>query len=146
LLQALSRPRFPWHVNSEVRMQINTPLLSSQPALTFQRYDVRLEIDEPEFRRPEHIESLLGGRDMKKAEVDALRKLDIKDVELLDVLYRAGEALGAAQLIHRNSQDEQNPVFAPAIAADWPPQAFDPPSWRRAAPAEAPPADSPPQA
>lgn len=146
LLQALSRPRFPWHVNSEVRMQTKTPLLSQQPVLTYQRYDVRLEIDEPEFRRPEHIETLLGGANMKKAEVDALRKLDIKDVNLLDILYRAGEALGAAQLIHRDSQDDKNPVVGPAIAADWPPQAFDPPSWRRAPPAEAPPADSPPQA
>lgn len=133
LLQALSRPRFPWHVNSEVRMQTKTPLLSAQPVLTYQRYDVRLEIDEPEFRRPEHIESLLGGANMKKAEVDALRKLDIKDVNLLDVLYRAGEALGAAQLMHRDTQDDQHPVLAPAIASDWPPQAFDPPAWRRSA-------------
>jgi uncharacterized protein len=146
LMQALSRPRFPWHVNSEVRMQTKTPLLSPQPVLTYQRYDVRLEIDEPDFRRPEHIESLLGGANMKKGEVDALRRLDIKDVELLDILYRAGEALGAAQLIHRDSQDDRNPLIGPAIAADWPPPAFDPPAWRRAAPVEAPPADSPPQA
>jgi hypothetical protein len=33
-LQALSRPRFPWHINSEVRMQTATPLLSGAPMLT----------------------------------------------------------------------------------------------------------------
>jgi predicted acylesterase/phospholipase RssA len=139
-LQMLSRPRFPWHVNSEVRMQLATPLLSGTPALTYQRYDARLEIDEPEFRRPEHIESLLG-QEMKAKAVDKLRQLDIKDTELLDMLYRAGEALGAAQLIHRDTRDETNPVKGAAIAPDWPPAAFDP--WRIAAPA-AEPADSPP--
>jgi uncharacterized protein len=152
ILQALSRPRFPWFVNSEVRMQTNTPLWAPQPVLTFQRYDARLEIDEAEYRRPEHLESLLK-QEMKGKDVDKLRKMDIKDTELLDILYRTGEALGAAQLIHRDTTDEKNPVKGAAIAADWPPQRFDPPEWRPipAAPAtvaqpEAPPADSPPQA
>ena len=54
--------------------------------------------------------------------------------ELLDVLYRTGEALGGAQLIHRDTSDERNPVMGPAISADWPPPAFDPPEWRTAAP------------
>jgi predicted acylesterase/phospholipase RssA len=152
ILQALSRPRFPWFVNSEVRMQTKTPLWTPQPVLTFQRYDARLEIDEAEYRRPEHLESLLK-QEMKGKDVDKLRKMDIKDAELLDVLYRAGEALGAAQLIHRDTADEKNPVKGAAISADWPPQRFDPLEWRpvSAAPAnvaqpEAPPADSPPQA
>lgn len=145
ILQMLSRPRFPWHVNSEVRMQTNTPLLSAAPALTYQRLDARLEIDEPELRRPEHIESLLG-EEMKAKDADKLRQLDIKDAPLLDVLYRAGEALGAAQLIHRSSTDA-NRVLSPAIAADWPPQAFDPPEWRKAAPPAPPaPAEAPPPA
>jgi hypothetical protein len=135
-LQALSRPRFPWYVNSEVRMQTNTPLLSGPPAFTFQRYDARLEIDEPEYRRPEHIESLLG-QEMKAKDVDKLRQLDINDPTLLDVLYRTGEALGAAQLIHRDTQDDANPVMGPAISSDWPPPSFDPESWRRPAPAPA---------
>jgi predicted acylesterase/phospholipase RssA len=146
LMQALSRPRFPWHVNSEVRMQINTPLLSREPILTFQRYDARLEIEEEEFRRPEHIETLLGGADMDRKEVEQLRKLDIKDVKLLDILYRTGEALGAAQLIRRETTDEANPVKGAAIAPDWPPQSFDLPSWRRDPQPQAPPADSPPPA
>lgn len=151
-MQAISRPRFPWYVNSEVRMQLRTPLLAPDPVLTFQRYDARLEIDEPDRLRPEHIESLLG-EELKARDVEKLRQMDIKDAELLDVLYRTGEALGAAQLIHRDTTDEKNPVKGPAIAADWPPQHFDPPEWRPvlAAPAnlaqpEAPPADSPPQA
>ncbi|MGQ0531741.1 MAG: patatin-like phospholipase family protein [Caulobacteraceae bacterium] len=152
-LQGLSRPRFPWYVNSEVRMQTKTPLLSTQPVLTFQRYDARLEIDEPEYRRPEHVESLLG-QEMKAKEVEKLRKLDIKETELLDILYRTGEALGAAQLLHRDSTDA-NPVRSAAIAPDWPPARFDP--WLPAQPAtaapperpaqvppQAPPADSPP--
>ncbi len=144
-LQALSRPRFPWFVNSEVRMQTATPLLSPQPVLTFQRYDARLEIDEPEYRRPEHVENLLG-QEMKAKDVDKLRKLDIKETELLDVLYRTGEALGAAQLIHRDTTDEKHPVTVQAITADWPPQKFDPREWRPA-PLPAPPsADSPPPA
>jgi uncharacterized protein len=142
-LQMLSNPRFPWYVNSEVKMQTATPLLTREPVLTFQRYDARLEIDEAEFRRPEHIESLLG-HEMKRADVDKLRKLDLKDRDLLDILYRTGEALGAAQLIHRDSTDA-NPRTSAAIGPDWPPAEFDP--WRPAAPvaAEAPPADSPPQ-
>lgn len=145
LMQALSRPRFPWHVNSEVRMQINTPLLTPQPIMTFQRYDARLEIDEPEFRRPEHIESLLG-RTMKRDEVDKLRKLDIKDRALLDILYQTGEALGRAQLISRDTRDEAGPVKGPAIAADWPPPAFDPPAWHRQPAASAPQQPEPPPA
>jgi predicted acylesterase/phospholipase RssA len=151
-LQMLSNPRFPWYVNSEVRMQTSTPHLSSAPALTFQRFDARLEIDEPEFRRPEHVEELLG-RQLKAKEVEQLRKLDIKDTELLDMLYQTGEALGAAQLIRRDSTDA-SVVKSAAIAPDWPPVQFDP--WRPAnpatvappqaieAPAAAPPADSPP--
>lgn len=146
MLQSLSRPRFPWYVNSEVKMQAQTPLLSAAPVLTYQRYDVRLEIDEREFRRPEHIESLLGGDDMNPKEVDALRKLDIKDTHYLDLLYRAGEALGAAQLQHRDTRDGA-PVTGPAIAPDWPPQSFDPPNWRKpAAPdLETPPPPADPQ-
>ena len=128
VLQALSKPRFPWHVNSEVRMQTLTPLLSGAPIMTFQRYDARLEIDEPEFRRPEHIENLLG-QSMRAKQVDQLRKLDINDRELLDVLYRTGEALGAAQLIHRDTADESNPVTGPALGDDWPPRVFDLPGW-----------------
>ncbi len=150
-LQALSQPRFPWYVNAEVRMQTATPLLSGQPIMTFQRLDARLEIDDAQDRRPEHIESLLG-REMKAKDVDALRQLDIKDRELLDVLYRAGEALGSAQLLHRSSTDD-NKVTGPAIAADWPPQSFDPPEWRpapaaasAAAPPTQPQGDSPPPA
>ena len=146
-LQMLSNPRFPWYVNSEVKMQSATPLLSREPVLTFQRYDARLEVDEPEFRRPEHIESLLG-EDLSPKLVEKLRKLDIKDPALLDILYRTGEALGAKQLIRRDSSDA-NPKTSAAIAPDWPPAAFDP--WRPAAPvaaepaAETPPAQ-PPQA
>ena len=146
-LQMLSNPRFPWYVNSEVKMQTATPLLSREPVLTFQRYDARLEVDEPEFRRPEHIESLLG-EDLSPKLVEKLRKLDIKDPALLDILYRTGEALGAKQLIRRDSS-EANPKTSAAIAPDWPPAAFDP--WRPAAPvaaepaAETPPAQ-PPQA
>lgn len=124
LLQTISRPRYPWHVNSEIRMQTGAPLLSRDPVLTFQRYDVRLEIDEAAYRRPEHIESLLGEQ-LKPKLVDKLRKLDIKDPALLDILYRAGEALGAAQLIHRHTSDERNPLTGPAIAPDWPPSQFD---------------------
>lgn len=131
-LQMLANPRFPWFVNSEVRMQINTQLLTREPALTYQRYDARLEVDEDEFRRPEHIESLLG-KAMKPREVDKLRKLDIKDPELLDVLYRVGEALGAAQLMSRATTDEANPVLGPAISADWPPTTFDLANWQQTA-------------
>lgn len=129
VLQMLSRPRFPWYVNSEVRMQTQTPLLTASPALTYQRYDVRLEIDEPHYRRPEHIESLAGGN-MKAGDVEDMRKLDIADPAVLEFLYNTGEALGRAQLIARESTDE-NRVLAPAIAPDWPPPGFDPPGWRR---------------
>lgn len=130
-LQTLSRPRFPWYVNSEVRMQTLTPLLTQAPVLTYQRYDARLEVDEPEFRRPEHLEELLG-REMRARQAEPLRQMDIKDPELLEALYQAGEALGAAQLIHRDST-AQNRVLGPAIAPDWPPQSFDPPDWARRA-------------
>jgi predicted acylesterase/phospholipase RssA len=139
-MQALSRPRFPWYVNSEVRMQINTPLLARDPLFTYQRYDARLEIDEPEFRRPEHIEELLG-QELKARDVEDLRQLDIKDLPSLDTLYRVGEALAAAQLITRETRDEAAPIKAPAIAQDWPPQHFDLPAWRPAAPPQTIPAD-----
>jgi predicted acylesterase/phospholipase RssA len=139
-MQALSRPRFPWYVNSEVRMQINTPLLARDPLFTYQRYDARLEIDEPEFRRPEHIEELLG-QEMKARDVEDLRQLDIKDLPSLDTLYRVGEALAAAQLITRETRDEAAPIKAPAIAQDWPPQHFDLPAWRQTPPPQTIPAE-----
>ncbi|MEZ5956744.1 MAG: patatin-like phospholipase family protein [Hyphomonadaceae bacterium] len=141
-LQMLSRPRFPWYVNSEIKMQTGSPLLAREPVLTYQRYDARLEIDEAEFRRPEHIESLLG-EEMKAKDVDKLRKLDIKDPALLDILYRTGEALGAAQLLHRDSTDN-NPRTSAAIGPDWPPAHFDP--WRPAMPTAETPLPPPAQA
>ncbi|MBI3439582.1 MAG: hypothetical protein HY054_13210, partial [Proteobacteria bacterium] len=131
IMQALSRPRFPWYVNSEIRSQSESPLLSGEPALCYQRYDARLEIDNADMRRPEHIEELVG-REMKAAEVAKLREMDISDPELLDTLYRAGEALGAAQLIHRDTRDDHHPVRGAALAQDWPPARFDPPTWRSA--------------
>jgi uncharacterized protein len=130
ILQSLSMPRFPWYVNSEVRMQAKTPLLSGKPVLTFQRLDARLEVDEEEYRRPEHIESLLG-KELRVNTVEKLRKLDIKDKRLLQMLYDAGEALGEANLIHRDSPDAPLQT-APATSPDWPPPAFDPPQWRGA--------------
>lgn len=130
IMQALSRPRFPWYVNSEVQGQTLTPLLSDGAIFSFQRLDARLEIDEPQYRRPEHIEELLG-RSLPRKQVDELRKLDIKDLELLDILYKTGEALGQAQLVHRLSDKKGPPTVAPAIAPDWPPQAFDLPHWAR---------------
>jgi hypothetical protein len=75
--------------------------------------------------------------------VEALRTLDIKDPELLDILFRAGEALGGAELIHRDTTDEKRPVRGTAISADWPPTPFDPPNWRPA-PAAAPETQQPP--
>ena len=123
ILQTPSQPRFPWYVNSEIEDQTQTPLVGGQPALTYQRFDARLEIDEAEYRRPEHIESLLG-RQMPAREVERLRQLDIKDTALLDVLFQAGEALGRAQLLGRGAQ------AGPAIAADWPPANFNPAGWR----------------
>ena len=79
-LQTLSRPRFPWYVNSEVKMQLGTPLLTPQPVLTYQRLDARIEVDEPDYLRPEHIESLLGEK-LSIKQVAALRKMDINDAD-----------------------------------------------------------------
>ncbi|MFT3727528.1 MAG: patatin-like phospholipase family protein [Terricaulis sp.] len=124
MLQTLSRPRFPWWVNSEIGMQEGAHCLSlGEPALTFQRYDARIEIADRADWRPEHIEALLG-EEMKKDLVDQLREMDLKDPQLLDILLRTGQALGAAQLAQGNG------VKGPAIAPDWPPQHFDPAAWR----------------
>jgi len=120
-----------------VKMQINTPLLTPAPVLTYQRLDARVEVDEPEYLRPEHIEALLGEQ-LPIKQVATLRKMDINDPDLLDILYRTGEALGAARLIHRDSHHENNPIYAPAIAPDWPPAQFDPPNWQAAPQAAAP--------
>jgi hypothetical protein len=49
------------------------------------------------------------------------------------VLYRVGEALGAAQLMSRATTDEANPVLGPAISADWPPTSFDLANWQQTA-------------
>jgi hypothetical protein len=120
--------------------------LAPAPLITFQRLEARIEIDSAEFRRPEHIEELLG-REMKKSDVAKLREMSVNDPELLDVLYRTGEALGAAQLISNATQDEAHPVRGQAIAPDWPPPSFDPPAWRAPTPPapEAPPASEPSQ-
>jgi uncharacterized protein len=124
-LQSLSRPRWPWMINSESELQIGAPFLVHEPVLTFQRLDARLERAPAAQRRPEHLEALLNGSIPNK-DMDKMRSLDIADRDLMDKLYRAGQALidGAELEDFRSAKNARR--FSRVLSNDWPPAAFDP--------------------
>jgi hypothetical protein len=82
--------------------------LAPEPLLHFQRYDARIEAIDPDQRRPEHAQRLLG-REFDRRELKALSEITNSEDANLSLLYEIGDSAGQHYL---------------RVAA--PPQKFDP--------------------
>jgi predicted acylesterase/phospholipase RssA len=105
-LQAMSNPRKPWHIDSEI-LDLDGHLCRDEELLSFQRYDALLE--EETMRRifPE-----------ARVDVDQLRELGNIQPDVLRRLYAVGHHVGT---VTRPGRDGIEP-------ADFPP-VFDPPGF-----------------
>jgi hypothetical protein len=83
VLQSLSRPAVPWIINSEVQ---GGELLLPQPVLTFQRYDVRLDV--------RGLRQDLGIDTVVEDDIARMRRLDQADPHYLERLYWLGRYAG----------------------------------------------------
>lgn len=112
-LQAMSNPRKPWHIDSEI-FDLDGHLCRDEELLSFQRYDARLE--EEAIRRvfPEGRLDVTQLRDLGNTNADVMRRL-----------YAIGHSVGN---VSRAGWDGIEPADFPAI--------FDPPGF------ESPPAPS----
>ena len=92
-MQALSESGERWRINSEKGDQPTAPYLSPEPLLHFQRYDVRIEASEPDERRPEHAQRLIG-RELDRKELKALGEITNSDDSNLALLFEIGDCAG----------------------------------------------------
>jgi uncharacterized protein len=107
-LQALSETQQRWWINLEKQDQPGGHTLAPEPLLHFQRYDARIEAIDPDQRRPEHAQRLLG-REFDRRELKALSEITNSEDANLSLLYEIGDSAGQHYL---------------RVAA--PPQKFDP--------------------
>jgi len=117
MMQALSRPRKPWRVNSEIEQ--GGACITGAPLLDYQRIDVALDSKPKAKKRTDPIppmtslERLIG----RELDADALNALDLMDngkPENLELLLDVGLAAGRAY-----------------VDSDYPDPQFDLPEWRR---------------
>ena len=117
MMQALSHPRKPWRINSEIEGQAGG-CISGEPLLDYQRMDVVLDTKPKAKRRGDPIppmtalERLIG----RELDADALNALDLMDngaKENLSLLLEVGLAAGRAY-----------------VDSQYPNPDFDLPEWR----------------
>lgn len=117
MMQALSHPRKPWRVNSEIADQAGV-CITGAPLLDYQRIDVTLDTKPKAKKRGDPIppmtplERLIG----RELDADTLLALDLMDngkQENLDLLLELGLAAGRAY-----------------VDSEYPSPAFDLPEWR----------------
>lgn len=111
LMQALSAPRMPWNINTEIQTMIGGPF-SGAAVLDYQRMDASLELRSEGKGLPSDIREPgflgIGGRNVHPAPAEkllnellpkkVLRRLDELangDPENIDLLLRIGEKVGA---------------------------------------------------
>ncbi len=92
-MQALSESGERWYINSEKHDQPTAPYLAPEPLLHVQRYDARIEAIDPDHRRPEHAQRLIG-REFDKRELKALGEITNSADANLDLLYEIGDYAG----------------------------------------------------
>lgn len=117
MMQALSEPRKPWRINSEIGDMHGT-CVSGAPLLDYQRMDVMLDT-KPKRRRAGDpappitpLESMLG----RELDADALNALDLMDngkMDNLSLLLEVGQSAGRT-----------------FVDANYPAPKFDLPDWR----------------
>ncbi len=105
-LQAMSNPRKPWHIDSEV-FDLDGHLCRDEELLSFQRYDAVLEQDTVQRVFPDSTLALDQLRDLGNTSPDVLRRL-----------YALGHAVGT---VGRPGKDGIEPDDFPDI--------FDPPGF-----------------
>lgn len=108
-LQAMSNPRKPWHIDSEV-FDLDGHLCRDEELLSFQRYDAILEEEQVRRVFPE-----------SKVDLGKLRDLGNTDPDVLRRLYALGHHVGN---VTRPGRDGIEPEDFPAI--------FDPPGFMSA--------------
>lgn len=115
LMQALSEPKMPWLINSEVG-DLRGACIGGQPMLDFQRVDVLLEAKNPAKKgagaRRSSIEDLLQ-REIDAKRLEDLDKLDHGDPDNMALLLEIGRMAA--------------PKF---VGKAWPDPAFDLPEWQ----------------
>ncbi|HRE44683.1 MAG TPA: patatin-like phospholipase family protein [Terricaulis sp.] len=107
-MQALSESGQRWFINSEKGDQPSAPYLAPEPLLHFQRYDARIEAIDPDQRRPEHAQRLLG-REFDKRELKALGEITNSADANLDLLYEIGDSAGQHYLRVAAPPEKFNP-------------------------------------
>ena len=117
IMQALSEPRKPWTINSEIGDQAGESLTMGE-SLVFQRYDASLETDD--VKRALNLGRLdsIGF----SSRLEGMRQLDNGSGQNLKDLYSIGLEAGRAKTPGRDG-----------IEPDDFPQSFDPQGWRRSA-------------
>jgi hypothetical protein len=119
MLQALSEPKKPWRVNSEIG-DMRGVCISGVPLLDYQRMDVMLDTKPKIKRRGDpkppmtYLERLLG-RELESETLDALDLMDNGKKVNLDLLLEVGLASGRT-----------------FVDASYPDPKFDLPEWRSA--------------
>jgi hypothetical protein len=109
-MQALSNPRKPWHLDSEL-LDLDGHLCRDEELLAFQRYDAMLDEENVRTVFPE-----------ARIDINVLRDLGNTDPEILRRLFALGHAAGR---VGRPGKDGIEPEDFPAI--------FDPPGFDRPA-------------
>ncbi|MCR6646171.1 MAG: patatin-like phospholipase family protein [Terricaulis sp.] len=107
-MQALSESGQRWFINSEKGDQPSAPYLAAEPLLHFQRYDARIEAVDPDQRRPEHAQRLIG-REFDKRELKALGEITNSADANLDLLYEIGDYAGQHYLRVAAPPEKFNP-------------------------------------
>jgi hypothetical protein len=117
LMQALSHPRKPWRVNSEIGDQAGA-CITGAPLLDYQRIDVALDTKPKVKKRGDPIPPMtllerLIGRELDADSLNALDLMDNGKKENLDLLLEVGLAAGRAY-----------------VDSEYPNPKFDLPEWR----------------
>lgn len=107
-MQALSESGQRWYINSEKNDQPSAPYLAPEPLLHFQRYDARIEAVDPDQRRPEHAQRLIG-REFDKRELKTLNEITNSADANLDLLYEIGDYAGQHYLRVAAPPEKFNP-------------------------------------
>lgn len=116
MMQALSKPRKPWRINSELT---EASCIIGAPLLDYQRMDVVLDTKPKAKKRGDPIPPMtalerLIGRELPAEALDALDLMDNGKKENLELLLEVGMAAGRS-----------------FISADYPDPSFDLLEWRR---------------
>jgi hypothetical protein len=119
MLQALSAPKKPWRINSELG-EMRGVCISGTPLLDYQRMDVWLDTKPKPKRRGDPQPPMTGlerilGRELDAHVLEALDLMDNGRVENLELLLELGEGVGRT-----------------FVDASYPDPKFDLPDWRQA--------------